>query len=122
MNTKTCVDFNNKMYYKVYNILKLLGLKSGHNGTKMIIKCILIMLKQNNEYISLEEVYSIMAKELKNISQAQIRYCIKYAIDNRNIKKSKDNFEKIFGYEYDVYVFTNKEIIEEIIRVMNIII
>lgn len=120
MNTQTCTHFNNKTYYKIYNVLKLLGLKSSHNGTRMIIKCILIIHKQNNEYIPLEKVYSIVSKELKSISQKEIRYCIKYAIDNRDINKSEHNFKNIFGYDYDEYVFTNKELIEEIIRVIEI--
>ena len=48
----------------------------------------------------------------------QIRNVIKYAIDNRNEQKAIANFEKIFGYKYDKYYFTNKIIIEEIARVI----
>ena len=105
-------------YLKTYNLLKLLGLKTSHNGTKFIIKAVLIILKQDNDFIIFENVYSIISQELGNISQAQVKYCIKYAIDNRNEKKSITNFEKIFGYEYDQDVFTNKELIEEIVRVI----
>ena len=50
-------------------------------------------------------------------NSAQIRNAIKYAIDNRNEQKSIANFEKIFGYKYDRYYFTNKIIIEEITRI-----
>ncbi len=105
-------------YLKTYNLLKLLGLKTSHNGTKFIIKAVLIILKQDNDFIIFENVYSIISQELGNISQAQVKYCIKYAIDNRNEKKSITNFEKIFGYEYDQDVFTNKELIEEIVRII----
>lgn len=105
-------------YLKTYNLLKLLGLKTSHNGTKFIIKAVLIILKQDNDFIIFEDVYSIISQELGNISQAQVKYCIKYAIDNRNEKKSITNFEKIFGYEYDQDVFTNKEFIEEIVRII----
>ena len=105
-------------YLKTYNLLKLLGLKTSHNGTKFIIKAVLIILKQDNDFIIFEDVYSIISQELGNISQAQVKYCIKYAIDNRNEKKSITNFEKIFGYEYDQDVFTNKELIEEIVRII----
>ena len=105
-------------YLKTYNLLKLLGLKTSHNGTKFIIKAVLIILKQDNDFIIFEDVYSIISQELENISQAQVKYCIKYAIDNRNEKKSITNFEKIFGYEYDQDVFTNKEFIEEIVRIL----
>lgn len=105
-------------YLKTYNLLKLLGLKTSHNGTKFIIKAVLIILKQDNDFIIFKNVYSIISQELGNISQAQVKYCIKYAIDNRNEKKSITNFEKIFGYEYDQDVFTNKELIEEIVRII----
>lgn len=93
-------------------------MKTSHNGTKFIIKAVLIILKQDNDFIIFENVYSIISQELGNISQAQVKYCIKYAIDNRNEKKSITNFEKIFGYEYDQDVFTNKELIEEIVRII----
>ena len=46
-------------------------------------------------------------------NSVQIRNAIKYAIDNRDEQKSIVNFEKIFGYKYDRYYFTNKIIIEE---------
>lgn len=105
-------------YLKIYNLLKILGLKTSHNGTKFMIKAVLIILKQDNDFIIFEDVYSIISQELGNISQAQVKYCIKYAIDNRNEKKSITNFEKIFGYEYDQDVFTNKEFIEEIVRII----
>ena len=48
----------------------------------------------------------------------QVRNAIKYAIDNRDEEKAIANFERIFGYKYDNYYFTNKAIIEEIARVV----
>ena len=115
VNTKT-KELNN--YLKIYNIVKLLGLRTCHTGTKLLIKAILILLKQNNEFIVLEEVYSIVSNDLQNISKEQVKYCIKYAIDNRNEKQSIKNFERLFGYEYSQDVFTNKELIEEIFRII----
>lgn len=115
VNTKT-KELNN--YLKIYNIVKLLGLRTSHTGTKLLIKAILILLKQDNEFIVLEEVYSIISNALQTISKEQVKYCIKYAIDNRNEKQSIKNFERLFGYEYSQDVFTNKELIEEIIRII----
>lgn len=115
VNAKT-KELNN--YLKIYNIVKLLGLRTSHTGTKLLIKAILILLKQNNEFIVLEEVYSIISKGLQTISKEQVKYCIKYAIDNRNEKQSIKNFEKLFGYEYNQDVFTNKELIEEMYRIL----
>lgn len=114
VNTKT-KELNN--YLKIYNIIKLLGLRTSHTGTKLLIKAILILLKQNNEFVVLEEIYSIISNDLQTISKEQVKYCIKYAIDNRNEKQSIKNFEKLFGYEYNQDVFTNKELIEEILRI-----
>lgn len=48
----------------------------------------------------------------------KLENAIKYAMNNRNEQKSIANFEKIFGYKYDRYYFTNKIIIEEIARVV----
>jgi uncharacterized protein (DUF433 family) len=119
LNTRVCAEFNNNIYFKTYNILKALGLKTSHNGTKLIIKTVLKLVKEDDECITFEDIYLIISKELGNISKEQIRYCIKYAIDKRNKNLSENNFEKIFGYEYDEYLFTNKELIEEIVRIIN---
>ena len=35
-------------------------------------------------------------------------------------EKAEKNFEKVFGFEYDQYYFTNKAIIEEIARVVKV--
>lgn len=115
VNTKT-KELNN--YVKIYNIVKLLGLRTSHTGTKLLIKAIIILLKQGNEFVVLEDIYSNISNDLQTISKEQVRYCIKYAIDNRNENQSIKNFEKLFGYEYSQDVFTNKELIEEILRII----
>lgn len=52
------------------------------------------------------------------LNSVRIKNLIKYAIDTRNEQKSIANFERIFGFEYDQYYFTNKIIIEEVTRVV----
>lgn len=74
----------------------------------------------NKEFIVFEEIYKQIALKYKTFNCVQIRNSIKYAIDNRNEQKSKANFEKVFGFEYDQYYFTNKTIIEEIARVIKV--
>lgn len=119
MGNNICTEHKKlNSYLKAYNLVKLLGFKTSHNGTKFIIKAILIILKQDNDFIVFEDIYSIISQELKNISKAQVKYCIKYAIDNRNEEKSINNFKNIFGYDYDQYIFTNKELIEELVRII----
>lgn len=103
----------------IYNILRELGLIPTLKGTKLLNKAIQIVITNNNEFIIVEDIYKKIALNYKEFNCAQIRNAIKYAIDTRNEQKSITNFEKIFGYKYDKYYFTNKIIIEEIARVVS---
>ena len=109
---------NSKNTILIYNILRDLGLIPTLKGTKLLNKAIQIVIKSNNEFIVIEDVYNQIASSYPLFNNVQIRNAIKYAIDTRNEQKSKANFEKIFGYKYDKYYFTNKIIIEEIARVL----
>ena len=119
---KNCTKTNNLISSKnsilIYNILRDLGLIPTLKGTKFLNKVIQIVINGDNEFIIFEDVYTQIAAKYTNFNGAQIRNAIKYAIDNRNEQKSIANFEKIFGYKYDSYYFTNKIIIEEIARVI----
>lgn len=120
--TKNTIKQHNLIHSKdiilIYNILRQLGLPPTLKGTKLLNKAIQIFVNTNNEFIILEDIYNKIAAN-NNFNNSQIRNAIKYAIDNRNEEKSKSNFEKIFGYKYDNYYFTNKTIIEEIARIIN---
>ena len=102
----------------IYNILKDLGFIPSLQGTKLLNRDIQIVIKSNNEFIVIEDVYNQIVSNYLKFNSVQIRNAIKYAIDSRNEQKSIANFEKIFGYKYDRYYFTNKIIIEEIARVV----
>ena len=102
----------------IYNILRDLGLITTLKGAKLLNKAIQIVIKSNDEFIVIEDIYNQIALSYTVFNNAQIRNAIKYAIDTRNEQKSKVNFEKIFGYKYDKYYFTNKIIIEEVARVV----
>ena len=102
----------------IYNILRDLGLIPTLKGTKLLNKAIQIVIKSNDEFIIFEDIYEEIALNYMGFNSVQIRNVIKYAIDTRNEQKSIANFEKIFGYKYDKYYFTNKTIIEEIARVI----
>ena len=119
---KDCTKTNNLISSKnsilIYNILRDLGLIPTLKGTKFLNKAIQIVINSDNEFIVFEDVYTQIALKYTNFNGAQITNAIKYAIDNRNEQKSIANFEKIFGYKYDSYYFTNKIIIEEIARVI----
>ena len=119
---KSNIKTSNLIKYKntilIYNILRDLGLIPTLKGTKFLNKAIQIVLNSDNEFIVLEDVYKEIALNYTNFNSVQVRNAIKYAIDNRNEEKSIVNFEKIFGYKYDRYYFTNKVIIEEITRLV----
>lgn len=109
------------MSLEIYNKLKLLGIKTSNQGAKLIYLVILTVLSSNTKIFILENIYSKISKQLGNIHVNQIRCSIQYAIDNRNIRKSEENFEKIFGFEYNKYYFKNKIIIEEILNLLKFI-
>ena len=102
----------------IYNILRELGFIPTLKGTKFLNKAIQIVINSGNEFIVIEDIYNQIASNYVGFNSVQIRNAIKYAIDTRNEQKSISHFEKIFGYKYDPYYFTNKIMIEEIARVV----
>ena len=119
-NNKTNNLINTRYTIIIYNILQKLGLIPTLKGTKLLIKAILIIINSQEEFIIFEDIYKQIALKYKTFNSVQIRNSIKYVIDNRNEQKSKANFKKVFGFEYDQYYFTNKTIIEEIARVIKV--
>lgn len=115
ISTKT----NNKNNILIYNILRALGLSPSLKGTKLLNKAIQIVINDNNEFIVFEDVYTKLSLQYVGFTNTQVRNAIKYALDTRDEQKTIDNFENIFGFKYDQYYFTNKNIIEEIARVVN---
>ena len=115
---KTNNLINSKNEILIYNILRDLGLNTTLKGTKLLNKAVQIVINSNDEFIVIEDVYNQLTLNFKSLNGVQIRNAIKYAIDNRDEQKSKNNFKQIFGYQYDDYYFTNKTLIEEIARVV----
>lgn len=119
---KNSLETNNLISSKnailIYNILRALGLNMTLKGTKLLNKAIQIVINSNDEFIVLEDIYNQITLNYESFNGVQIRNTIKYAIDNRDEQKSRNNFEQIFGYKYDDYYFTNKIIIEEVARVV----
>lgn len=111
---------NPKQVIQIYNILRALGLNTTLKGTKLINTAIQIVIKSDNEYIVLKDVYKNISKNYYKSTPKQIENFIAYALNSRIEEKSRKNFEKIFNFEYDEYYFTNKTIIEEIARIIKI--
>lgn len=121
MNNKICDNIKldkKKLYFEIYNKLRLLGIKTSNYGAKLIYLAILIIINSNEELLIIKDVYSIISKQLGNVSTTQIRRSIQYTIDSRNKKKSENNFKMIFNFEYDETVFTNKAFIEELLYII----
>lgn len=103
---------------RIYNILRDLGLKCSTKGTTLINKAVQFVFISSSDFIVIDNIYKEIANYYKDINVMQIQSYIKYAIKNRDEEKSRKNFYKIFGFEYDEYIFTNKCIIEEIARII----
>lgn len=110
---------NNKKVIIIFNILRSLGLNTSLRGTKYLNKAIQIMIIANNDFIIIEDIYKDIADSYNNITPKQVKNDISYALNSRVEEKTIKNFEKVFGFEYDEYLFTNKNIIEEVSRVVS---
>lgn len=117
---KTNIVINSKDIITIFNILRSIGLNTSHRGTKYINKAIQLMVITDNDIVIIEEIYKSIANIYGNTTPKQVKNDISYAIKSRNEEKAENNFEGIFGFEYDEYYFTNKTIIEEISRIIKI--
>ena len=123
MNNKNNVKENMipKLTLFINAKLRSLGIKAGNEGYKLIVKAILIKAIEDDEdnFEKFEVVYDKISAII-NRTPTQIADNIYYALNHRNNSKSKENFEKIFGYSYDSKIFTNKEFIEEFANIIRI--
>ena len=101
----------------IYNVIRKLGLRPNHLGTVLISKAV-TLIKEKADIIVSEDIYNELANINDSFTPAQVRVAIRYAILNRNEEKTIMNFESIFGYEYDEELFTNKDFLEELARVI----
>lgn len=115
MRNSICNDNSNNII--IYNTIRRLGLRPNHIGTLFILRAVQI-IKEKSDILIIQKVYIELSKISNSFTPSQIRVAIKYAIDNRNEQKSIQNFKDIFGYEYDNEIFTNKDFIEELARVI----
>ena len=109
-------DFDNrKLNIIIRNNLRLLGIKSCNKSTKILAKTIFYVKSSNimlDDYKANEIYYSI-SKLYNKTTPKNIKDKIDYALSHRDVMKSKQNFERVFKFEYSEDVFTNKNFIEE---------
>lgn len=120
MGVSANIVINPKQIITIFNILRDIGLNTSHRGTKYINKAVQILIASYNDIVTINDIYSNIANYYGNITPKQVKNNIYYALSSRDEKKSEKNFEKLFGFEYDQYYFTNKIIIEEITRIMKV--
>lgn len=76
---------NSKNSLLIYNVLRNLGLISTLKGTKLLNKAIQIAIKNNDEFVVIEDIYKQISLNYPIFNTVQIRNNIKYAIEtNRN--------------------------------------
>ena len=120
MQTKINIAIKPKQIITIFNILRDIGLNTSHRRTKYINKAVQILVTTDNDIIKAKDIYNSISNYYSNITPKQVKNDISYALNSRIEEKAKKNFEKVFGFEYDQYYFTNKTIIEEIARVVKV--
>lgn len=120
MQTNINIVIKPKQIITIFNILRDIGLNTSHRGTKYINKAVQILITTDNDIIKAKDIYNSISNYYSNITPKQVKNDISYALNSKTEEKAKKNFEKVFGFEYDQYYFTNKTIIEEIARVVKV--
>lgn len=118
--TRNNIKIGSKQVITIFNILRSIGLNTSHRGTKYINKAVQIILMADNDIVIINNVYENISHIYGNITPKQVKNDISYALNSRNEEKTVQNFQNVFGFEYDSYYFTNKSIIEEIARIIKV--
>jgi len=110
ISTKDKLEISYRAY--ILSSLLSLGFSSTNKGTFYLRDLILIAIQSNfnDSDIRLKDLRNILAKQKGNSSKT-IKSYIDYAFKFRDIQKAENNFENIFGFEYDSYFITAKSII-----------
>ena len=111
---------NPKITLFIYNTLRNLGLYSNTKGTTIINKAVQLVILNDDEFFSMEDIYESLTNYYKDMTITQIRDSIKYALKHKKEIKCKNNCKNVIGFEYDEEFFTNKKIIEEIANIIKL--
>ena len=89
-----------------------LGFGINKNGTKYLRD--LILTAYFNQSYSLDINLTIVTffeiNNIREITKNDFIKCIFYTINNINAQKSKENFNRLFKIQYDIYYFTPKNL------------
>ena len=81
---------NPKITLFIYNTLRNLGLYSNTKGTTIINKAVQLVILNDDEFFSMEDIYESLTNYYKDMTITQIRDSIKYALKHRNEIKCKN--------------------------------
>lgn len=101
----------------VFALLINLGFNPSNKGTFYLRDLILLAMK-NSEDIGLKELRKQLANK-KHISQTKIKTNIDYAFKCIDSTKTKNNFNNIFHFEYNIYFMTAKTLINLVISLIS---
>ena len=120
INKKATNKISREQVLTICNIVRSLGLNTGLTGTRLINKVVQILTIRDLEIVVLEDIYQELLIYYPNMTIAQMRKNIFYALKNRNYQKAEDNFEEIFGFEHDEYYFEPKVFMEEVANIIRL--
>lgn len=120
INTNTTNQITRSQITLTSHIIRSLGLSFGLTGTRLINKTIQVLTIKDLEIVVLEDIYRELSVYFPKIKPVQMRQYIAYALEHRDYQKAKENFEEIFGFEYDIYYFEPKVFMEEVANVIRL--
>ena len=120
INTKTTNKITREQALAICHAFRNLGLTSGLTGTRLLNKIVQILTIKDLEIVVLEDIYKELSLYFPNLKPTNMRFYISYALNNRNSYKSENNFEKIFGFEYDEIYFEPKNFVEELANIIRL--
>ena len=120
VNTKTANKITREQVLTICNIVRSLGLSTGLTGTRLINKVVQILAIKDLEIVVLEDIYKELSVYFPTIKAKQMRKHIVYALNHRDFNKAEDNFELVFGFEYDEIYFEPKNFVEELANIIRL--
>lgn len=120
INTKITNKITREQALAICHAFRNLGLTSGLTGTRLLNKIVQILTIKDLEIVVLEDIYKELSVYFPTIKAKQMRKHIVYALNHRDFNKAEDNFELVFGFEYDEIYFEPKNFVEELANIIRL--
>lgn len=103
----------NKYNSIISNTLKTLGISYKTNGANYIKIIVLSEIKNESEILNLSMYYNAIAKKYRKTT-ISVKQAVNDCIYNSS-KEYKNNYKKLFNYDYNDKYKTSKNLIEDLI-------